>query len=153
MKLSDAEWTVMRAVWEAGSGPTAAETSARELLERIELAPGAGREPGWAYTTLKTMLARLVEKGALRERKRGNVSLYEPLVTQEQARRSALHSLVDRAFDGAFGPLLQHIVTRERLSTRDRETLQRMIAELDEPAGETSLDGEGAPAKGRRTRR
>jgi BlaI family penicillinase repressor len=119
MRLSDTEWIVMRAVW------SRSPTSAREIHEAVS------GETGWAYTTLKTLLARLVEKGVLSERKRANTSVYEPLVSERDARGSALRSLVDRAFDGAFGTLLQHLVTVERLSARDRAALDRLLAEAD----------------------
>ena len=120
MKLSDAEWTVMNAVWE--SSPA----TARDVLEHCEA------ETSWAYTTVKTLLARLVDKGALAERKRANTSMYEPRVTRTAARRSALRSLLDKAFDGAFGPLLQHMVSDEKLSKRDRTELTTMLGELEE---------------------
>ena len=119
LKLSDAEWTVMRAVW------ARTPASARDVLEHAEA------ETEWAYTTVKTLLARLVEKGALSMRMRGNVSLYEPRVTMRQARIAALRSLVDRAFDGTFGTLLQHLIAEEKLSSRDRAALARMIEDVD----------------------
>lgn len=117
MRLSDAEWIVMNALWENFPAP------AREVLGRVE------DETGWAYSTLKTLLARLVEKGALDTHKRANTSLYEPLITREQARRSALHRLLDKAFDGTFGSLLQHMVAAERLSPRERRRLAELLTE------------------------
>ena len=120
MKLSDSEWTVMNAVW-AGS-----PASARDVLERTV------DETHWAYTTVKTTLARLVEKGVLAERKRANTSLYDPLVTRDQARHSAVRLLLDKAFDGAFGPLLQHLVAKEKLSRKDRRKLAAMLAESED---------------------
>lgn len=119
MKLNDSEWTAMQAVW-AGS-----PTSAREVHDRV------AAETGWAYTTLKTVLARLVQKGALREKKRGNTSWYEPLVTRDAARREAVRSLLDRAFDGTFGALVQHMAASERLSSKERRKLAQMLADLD----------------------
>ncbi|MEE9126017.1 MAG: BlaI/MecI/CopY family transcriptional regulator [Planctomycetota bacterium] len=115
MKLSDTEWTVINVVWERSPA------SARDVLEQTEA------QTGWAYTTVKTILSRLVEKGALRTRKRANTSLYEPLVSRKDARRSAVRSLLDRAFDGTFGGLLQHLVTDEKLSKKDRERLEAML--------------------------
>ena len=119
LKLSDAEWTVMQAVW-AGS-----PASARDVLDRV------GHDTGWAYTTVKTLLARLVEKDAVSVRMRGNVSLYEPLITRRQAQVSALRSLVEKAFDGTFGSLVHHLITEEKLSSRDRRALARMLEEAD----------------------
>ena len=119
LKLSDAEWTVMQAVW-AGQ-----PASARDVLDRV------GKNTGWAYTTVKTLLSRLVDKGAVTTRMQGNVSLYESRISKRQARIAALRSLVDKAFDGTFGSLLQHLVTEERLSKNDRAALARMLEDLD----------------------
>jgi BlaI family penicillinase repressor len=123
MKLTDSEWTVMNALWER------APASGRDVLERIQ------PETGWAYTTVKTLLARLVEKGVISERKRGNQSLYEPRVTRAAARRVAVRGLLDKAFDGAFGSLLQHMIDAERLSKKDRERLHAMLQELERAEG------------------
>ena len=117
MRLNDSEWTVMNALWDRSPA------SGREVLEQV-----CG-ETAWAYSTVKTILSRLLEKGAVRMSKRANTSLYEPLVSQDQARRSALHSLVDRAFDGTFGSLFQHMVAEEKLSKKDREKLEAMLNE------------------------
>ena len=119
MRLNDSEWTVMQAVWES------APVSARDVLVRVQ------PETRWAYTTLKTVLARLVEKGALRERKRGNTSFYEPLVTRDAARREAVRSLLDKAFDGTFGALVQHMAATEKLTKKQRAKLARMLEDLD----------------------
>lgn len=118
MKLSDTEWIVMNAVWEA-----AAPVSARDVLDSVESA--------WAYTTVKTLLSRLAEKGVVSENKRANTNYYEALITRDQARGDALHLLVDKAFDGTIGSLLQHMVSREKLSKRDKERLAELMSELD----------------------
>lgn len=116
MRLSDAEWAVMQAVW------IEAPASARDVLERVE------DERGWAYTTVKTLLARLVEKGALVEKKRANTSYYEPAVTRDEARRAAVGGLLERAFGGSFGELVAHMVKFEKLSKRDRTELAKRLA-------------------------
>ena len=117
MQLSDGEWKVMNAVWRRHP------TSARGVLENL---PG---ETSWAYTTVKTIMSRLVEKGVLKVRKRANTSIYEPLLTRNQARTSALKALVDRAFDGAVAPMMAFLVEDEQLSSRDRAQLQRLLDE------------------------
>ncbi len=124
MRLNDSEWTVMGALWEA-SERGIADVTARDIHGLL------GDSKDWAYTTLRTLLARLVEKGAIAERKIGNQSIYTPLVTQEAARTSAVRSLLERAFDGTVGSLLQHLAARERLSGRDRERLQALVDEVD----------------------
>ncbi len=129
MRLSEAEWKVMGIVWQRQVA------TVRDVLEDLQA------ETGWAYSTVKTLLARLVEKGALRVRKRANVSQFEAAVSQPEARRSAFHSLLDRAFEGTFGSLMQHLVADERLSTRDKQQLRDLLEKLDDaPAASEKAD-------------
>ncbi len=122
----------MNAVWDS------APASARDVLERV------GDETGWAYTTVKTLLGRLVEKGALDVRMRANTSLYEPRITRDAARRSALRSLLDKAFDGTVGALVQHFAAEAKLTRKDRDALAAMLADLDE---RDERDDRGAAAE------
>lgn len=117
--LSDAEWKVMRALWSAHPA------TARDLLDAV------AEETGWAYTTLKTMLTRLVEKGAVAEDKRGAASVYRPLVREADARGSAVKSLLERAFDGGFGSLVHFMLANEQLSARDKAELARLVADAE----------------------
>ena len=99
--------------------------TAREVLNSIA-------DSTWAYTTVKTLLSRLVDKGALREEKQGNTSVYEAAVTRSRARGNALRALLDRAFDGAFAPLMAHLADHEKLSTKDRQRLQEILEQEEE---------------------
>lgn len=121
MRFSDAEWIVMGALWQRGP------SSARAVLEAV------GAETGWAYTTVKTVLDRLAAKKAVAARRRGNSRVYTAAVSRETARRSAVRSLVARAFDGAFGSLVSHLIAEERLSPAQRRRLAEKLAELDPP--------------------
>ena len=121
-ELSDAEWKVIRALW------TRHPASARDVLEALH------GETGWAYTTVKTLLARLVGKGAATVRLRANTSLYEPLITEAEARRTEVRLLIDRAFGGASVPLLRFVLAEEKLSAKDKAELRAML----ERAGKTT---------------
>ena len=115
MKLSDAEWQIMNALWKRYPA------TAREIAEYL---PGNIQ---WAYTTIKTLLARLAAKSAVSERKLGNTSVYEPLVSLERARRTALRSLLDRAFDGTVEPLLNFLAEERKLSDKQRRELLKIL--------------------------
>lgn len=124
MRLTDAEWTVMNAVWNQNPA------SVRDVLAQV------GSSTGWAHTTVKTMLDRLVEKGALREKKRANASIYEPKLTRDDARTSALRSLMERSFEGSFGSLVHHLVSSEKLSRKERERLARWLEDPRQKASD-----------------
>ncbi|MBM3976358.1 MAG: BlaI/MecI/CopY family transcriptional regulator [Planctomycetes bacterium] len=115
---SDAEWKVLNALWRRHPA------SARELL-------GLLSAERWAYTTLKTMLDRMQEKGFVRAERRGNVSWYEPLLERKRAQRAAVRDLIARVFEGAAGSLLTHLVDDERLSAAQRKRLSAEIARAE----------------------
>lgn len=117
MRLSETEWVAMKVLWDRGSA------TAREVHEALR------EETGWAYTTVRTMLGRLAEKGAVRAVKSGSAGSFEPAVTRRSARRSAVRALIDRAFAGAVGPFLHFMLEEERLSERDRRELRRLLGE------------------------
>lgn len=123
MKLSEAEWQIMNALWK--NHPA----TARDLTEHLP------KEVNWAYTTLKTMLTRLVVKKAVSERKRGNTSIYEPLVTKSKARQKAVVSLINQAFDGTVGPLMHFLVEEKTLSKKQRKELIKALKEEDKSGG------------------
>ena len=122
LNLSDTEWTVMRVLWKQ------APASAREVLTEVEA------DTDWAYSTVKTILARLSEKGVVAVETRGNTSYYTPLLERSAARKRAVQSLLQRAFDGTFGSLLHHMMDDESLSRKERTALKKMLREagLDE---------------------
>lgn len=130
MKLTEAEWQLMNCLWERHPA------TARGIAGRLP----AGVK--WAYTTIRTLLARLVDKGAVREYKEGNTSLYEPLLSRENARRSALRTLVNQAFDGAYGPLMQFLVNEEGLTPKQRRALAEAVGEQPRKKGEREHDGD-----------
>ncbi|MBN1845831.1 MAG: BlaI/MecI/CopY family transcriptional regulator [Sedimentisphaerales bacterium] len=121
MKLSQAEWQIMNALWD--EHPATARQIAARLPEQVN----------WAYTTIKTMLTRLVEKQAVRERKQGNASLYDPILSRRQARSSALKSLVNQAFDGAFGPLMHFLFEQQDLTAKERTQIIQILQEHNNP--------------------
>lgn len=113
--LSDAEWRIMNALWQGSPA------SVRDVLDRIE------GSPRWAYTTVKTLLARLVEKGAVSVERQRGASLFTPCISQNEARRRALRSLIDRAFGGSLPPLVQFLLSSEPLSARERAELSAWV--------------------------
>ncbi|MHC4552158.1 MAG: BlaI/MecI/CopY family transcriptional regulator [Planctomycetota bacterium] len=119
MKLTEAEWQIMNALW-ANSPATA-----RQIADRL-----AGKVD-WAYTTIKTMLTRLSDKKAVEESKKGNMSVYEPILTRQAARRSALKGLANQAFDGAFGPLMHFLLEDQKVSDSQKQELLKALEQTE----------------------
>ena len=117
-KLSDAEWDVLKAFWE--KGPLAA----RDVFEAVS------GERAWSYRTVKTMLSRLVTKGALTYEQVGNSYLYRPAYSRDEITRAATGSFIDRVFDGALRPFVAHFA--ESISDEELALLKSEIRAIEE---------------------
>jgi len=115
MELFESEWAILQAVWE--HEPCAAPT-VQEALQK---------EKGWAYTTVKTMMDRMVKKGLLRTERIRNLYLYRSAITLAQAQRSEIMRTVKRAFDGALTPMMQFLIENEKLSDEEYRQLEQML--------------------------
>lgn len=118
--LSDADWKLMNAVWAAGGTP-----SARDIHDALH------PDTGWAYTTVKTLMDRLVEKGALAVTMDRNVARYKSVLPRRRAIHTAARDLARRAFGGRVAPLVHHLIASERLSAADRAELRKMLDAAD----------------------
>src|SRR6185436_13865043 len=116
-QLSAAEWEIMKILWE--TGPLAA----RDVFARLP------NKRGWAYKTVKTLLSRLVAKGALAYEQIGNSYLYRAAVGREQATRQEVRSVFDRLTSEAFSPVLAQFIDEAELSDEEIRQLKRRLSE------------------------
>jgi predicted transcriptional regulator len=115
LELFDSEWAILRIVWK--HEPCAAPTVQEALQD----------ERGWAYTTVKTMMDRMVAKGLLKTKKIRNLYLYRSAVTQSQAIRGEIMRTVRRAFDGTLTPMMQFLIENDELSEQEYQQLEDLI--------------------------
>ena len=114
-RISEAEWEIMEVLWN------------RSPLRAAEVAEALAERRDWSPTTIRTMLARLLRKGALKHEQQGRRYLYSPAVSREATRAAESESFVDRVFAGRTSPMLAWFVEERGLSEEDLEELQRMI--------------------------
>ena len=114
-KISDSELEVMKLLWQAGDALPVTEI--RETLQRTR---------GWEATTVKTLVSRLVSKGALRQEKR-NVFYYSPLITEREYNAWATDSLIRRLYNGSARDLVAALVRSDGLTQQDIEELRTMF--------------------------
>ena len=117
LELFESEWTILQKVWELE--PCAAPT-VQEALQG---------EKGWAYTTVKTMMDRMVKKGLLETEKIRNLYLYSSAVTQSQAQKSEIVRTLKRAFNGTLTPMMQFLIENDELSEEECRHLGQLIKE------------------------
>ena len=119
VRISDAELDVMEALWAAGQPLTAAE-----VAERIEA------DRGWTLATVKTMLSRLVAKGALKHREDGRRFLYSPTLKREAYVGNESRRFVERLFGGRLSPLVARLAEEDGLDEEDIAAIEALLKEL-----------------------
>jgi BlaI family transcriptional regulator, penicillinase repressor len=118
--ISEAESIVMDALWRF-SRAAGSEEVVRALSEQH-----------WQETTVKTLLGRLLKKGAIKATREQRRYLYTPVLTREQWLSFESTRLVERLFGGRIAPLVAHFGAHRRLSKQDIADLKRLIAEMND---------------------
>ncbi len=119
MQLPDSELAVMECLW------TSAPQTAEDLIAHL------GEARGWQPSTVKTLLARLVKKGALSFERDGRRFLYAPVWEREAFVLKASRSFLDSLFDGRLTPLVAHLSRHRKLSAADRDELAKLLEQMD----------------------
>jgi BlaI family transcriptional regulator, penicillinase repressor len=115
MQISDAEWIVMNLVW------------SNSPIEATEVIDQVAADNGWSAATVKTMLHRLVRKGALATEQNGKKYMYTPAVRRDACVRQASRSFLERVFGGEATPALIHFVKTAKLTAKDVEEIRAML--------------------------
>jgi BlaI family penicillinase repressor len=117
LALAPAEWEIMKVLWEQGSA------AARDVYAALPA------ENSWAYKTVKTLLSRLVAKGAITYEQVGNSYLYRPAVEQEQMTREEVRGLFRRIQGMALSPLLAHFIEEAPMTDEEIRELSKLLDE------------------------
>ena len=117
IRISEAEWEIMDIVW--GQSPVAASA----------VVAASAPKRGWTLATVRTLLRRLVSKGALEQQAEGKRYLYSPRISKEECVRRESDSFLDRVLGRAPAATLLHLVSKADLSREDIEELRRILRE------------------------
>ena len=115
ISISEAEAEVMAVLWRADQ--QSAEDIAVAMAERQD----------WQLATIKTLLNRLLNKGAISAKKDGRRYLYSALLRRSEWQRRQSTNLIDRVFDGNVAPLVAHFSKHRKLAPADVEALKKLI--------------------------
>ena len=95
-----------------------------------EVCENVCEERGWSMPTVKTLLSRLVAKGALATRPDGRRFLYTPLLERHAYVGGESRRLVDRLFGGRAAPLFAHLAENEALTDEDIAEIERLLRDM-----------------------
>lgn len=113
--ITDAEWEVMKVLW--NESPRTANEVIDAMQERTE----------WKPKTIRTLLNRLAQKQAISFTQENRVYAYFPLVSEGECVKSETQSFLKRIYGGAFKPMLVNFLKEEQLSEEDIKELRDML--------------------------
>jgi BlaI family transcriptional regulator, penicillinase repressor len=117
-KISEAEMQLLQLLWDESP------LGATEIADRVP------SERGWTITTVKTLLSRLVAKGALTAKPQGRKYLYAPAIERDDVAVSQARGLIDRLFGGRVSPLVAQLAEQQELDEQDIAELEKIVRSL-----------------------
>lgn len=127
IEMTEVEWEIMRIVWD--KEPCAAGTVQEELARLNKLHSGS---PGKAYSTIKTTMDRMAEKGFLQIEKVRNLQLFKSCISEVDAKHREFRKMLKRAFDGALTPMMQFLIEHEGISKEEASQLRELVQKAEE---------------------
>ncbi|GGB71130.1 BlaI/MecI/CopY family transcriptional regulator [Blastomonas aquatica] len=117
-RISDAEHAVMEVLWQ------------RSPMTAADVADSLADARDWTLQTVKTLLSRLANKGAVSYQQEGRRYLYSPILAREDYVGDESRRLVDRLFGGRAAPLIAHLAEQQEFTAEDLAEIERLIGEL-----------------------
>ena len=115
LQISDSEWDVMEPIWAVGA------CTAADVIKQLRTTHD------WNQSTIRTLLARLVQKGALEYEVDGSRYIYRAAVSRQQCVRQEGRSFLEKAFGGDVAALLAHFVDEAALDSHEIEQLRQLL--------------------------
>jgi BlaI family penicillinase repressor len=119
IRISGAESQLMEILWRHGP------TSGEQLIAEAKAAND------WSDGTIRTLVARLLRKKAIRSRKDGKSAIYQPILARADYLVDESQGLLDRLFDGEVAPMVAHLAEHRQLGAKDLQRLKALIRKLE----------------------
>jgi len=118
--ISESEWEVMKALWKQP------DSAVSDVVRKLE-------HTGWSYSTIKTLLKRLVDKGFVEvDKSIANNFRYRAVVKEQDCKNREVKSFLQKVFDGSVSMFISTFVKESNLTEEEQEELMRLISKLEE---------------------
>jgi BlaI family penicillinase repressor len=118
VELTKAEWPIMKVIWQVETCEPCTAPTVQEKLYK---------STGWTYSTVRTLMDRMVTKGILKAQKEGKVTIYNSAVTRRQAQHSELLYTLKHAFNGALAPMVQCLLENKDLDEDELAKIEALL--------------------------
>lgn len=112
--ISDAEWEVMRVLWKGEP------MTSQKIIDET-------KQMNWHPKTVRTLIKRLVKKGAVSFKREGRIYIYHHIVEEKDCVTEHSQTLLDRLFAGSITPMVAHFVESKKLSKKEIKELRNIL--------------------------
>ena len=120
LSISESEWKIMKVLWERP-----------ELtLKEIGLETAVLNDTAWSYTTIRTLVTRLLEKGAIAADKTAGNFKYSPAVSENECKFKEMNRFLSRVFDGSVSMLVSTLTKDSNLTEEEQKELMNIIEKM-----------------------
>lgn len=121
ISLTQAEWSVMECLWEAGP------LTGREVVQHME------QSCGWSRSTTLTLLSRLENKGALKSvpAEKGP-KVFSPVLRREDAALEETKDFLNRVYQGSLSLMVSALTKKQALPREELDELYELLKGLEE---------------------
>ena len=120
--ITNAEWEVMRVVFAQGN------ISSKGIIDVL------AKKRGWKEATIKTLIGRLVHKGALQTKKEGRKFIYSTEMHEDALVNDTLEQFFHNVCSKDVGQTIQVLIEKALLSHEDIASLQQALTEKEQEA-------------------
>lgn len=131
VRLSEAEWKVMNALW---------EEAPRTMMQLTHCFQAT---TGWTKHTVMTFLKRMEEKGAVYYEAGARAKLYYPKIERREAVLQETEEFLEKVFDGRMGLMLNTMVEQKALSREEISELYGILKRAEEAQRDANNSGKG----------
>jgi BlaI family penicillinase repressor len=118
LSISESEWKVMKVLWEKP------DLTLREIAASLE-------DTDWSYTTIRTLVTRLLEKGAVAADKSSGNFKYYPAVSESECKYKEVNRFLSRVFDGSVSMLVSTLTKDSNLTEEEQKELLSIIEKIE----------------------
>ena len=125
LKISEAEWSIMKVLWDRS-------TDNERGMTLGEIVAELSNATDWTNTTIRTLIIRLAEKGAVAIDKTIGVYRYIPKMSKSDCIHSEVESFVERVLDNSTYGLMASLVQEGNLTEKERHDIIKILNELED---------------------
>ncbi|GAA0722384.1 mecA-type methicillin resistance repressor MecI [Clostridium malenominatum] len=117
--ISESEWKVMVCLWDEPN------LTLKQIADKL-------KDTKWSYTTIRTLVTRLMEKGIIDADKTSTSNFkYFPVAPEKECKVEETKSFLTRVFDGSISMMVSTLARQEELSRKEVEELKKIIESMD----------------------